>query len=50
MATDSKNGQERIRQGFQMIAIGADVGLLIRAMTEMMQGLGRPADPLLWNA
>jgi len=50
MATDSKNGQERISQGFQLIGIGADVGLLIRAMTEMMQGLGRPVDPLLWNA
>jgi 2-keto-3-deoxy-L-rhamnonate aldolase RhmA len=50
MAIDSRNGLERVRQGFQLVGIGADVGLLIRAMTEMMQGLGRPADPLLWNA
>jgi 2-keto-3-deoxy-L-rhamnonate aldolase RhmA len=49
MATDSKNGQERIRQGFQMVGIGADVGLLIRAMTEMMQGLGKPLNQGIWD-
>lgn len=49
MATDSKNGQARLEQGFQMLGIGADAGLLIRAMTEMMQSLGRTADPGTWN-
>ena len=49
MATDSKNGQTRLEQGFQMVGIGADAGLLIRAMTEMMQSLGRIVDPGTWN-
>jgi 2-keto-3-deoxy-L-rhamnonate aldolase RhmA len=49
MSTDPKNGQERIRQGFQMVGIGADVGLLIRAMTEMMQGLGKPVNQGIWD-
>jgi 2-keto-3-deoxy-L-rhamnonate aldolase RhmA len=49
MATDLKNGQERVQQGFQMVGIGADVGLLIRAMTEMMQGLGKPVNQRIWD-
>ena len=49
MATDSKNGQARLDQGFQMIGIGADAGLLIRAMTEMIQSLGRAVDPGTWS-
>ena len=49
MAIDSKNGRTRLEQGFQMVGIGADAGLLIRAMTEMMQSLGRIVDPGTWN-
>jgi 2-dehydro-3-deoxyglucarate aldolase/4-hydroxy-2-oxoheptanedioate aldolase len=49
MATDAKNGQTRIAQGFQMIGIGADAGLLIRGMTEMMQALGRSVKPERWH-
>jgi hypothetical protein len=32
-----------------MIGIGADAGLLIRGMTEMMQALGRPVKPEAWS-
>jgi 2-keto-3-deoxy-L-rhamnonate aldolase RhmA len=49
MATDANNGQARLAQGFQMIGIGADAGLLIRGMTEMMQALGRPVKPEAWS-
>lgn len=49
MATDAKNGQARVAQGFQMVGIGADTGLLIRGMTEMMHALGRPVNPEEWS-
>jgi len=49
MTTDANNGQARLAQGFQMIGIGADAGLLIRGMTEMMQALGRPVKPEAWS-
>jgi 2-keto-3-deoxy-L-rhamnonate aldolase RhmA len=49
MATDLRNGQMRLEQGFQLIGIGADAGLLIRAMTEMMQGLGKTVSPDIWQ-
>lgn len=50
MAGDVETGRSRIAQGFQMIAIGADAGLLIRAISGMMEGLGNPVDPEVWNA
>jgi 2-keto-3-deoxy-L-rhamnonate aldolase RhmA len=49
MATDAKNGQMRLGQGFQMVGIGADTGLLIRSMTDMMQALGRSIGPEAWS-
>lgn len=49
MATDASNGQARLEQGFQMIGIGADAGLLIRGMSDMLQALGRPVKPETWD-
>jgi 2-dehydro-3-deoxyglucarate aldolase/4-hydroxy-2-oxoheptanedioate aldolase len=40
MATDVKNAVMRREQGFRMIALGADTGLLIRATVEAMTALG----------
>jgi 2-dehydro-3-deoxyglucarate aldolase/4-hydroxy-2-oxoheptanedioate aldolase len=48
MATDSANGQLRIQQGFRMIGLGSECGLLIRAVTEMMAALGHPIDSGAW--
>lgn len=39
MATGAKDGQLRKRQGFRMISIGIDAGLLIRASREMIGAL-----------
>ena len=50
VATDSENGKLRIEQGFQMIGLGTDCGLFIRAMTETMSGLGRKLKPATWTA
>ena len=49
MATNLANGQKRIQQGFRMIGLAADVGLLIRGITDMLQGLGKPFDPDVWK-
>jgi 2-keto-3-deoxy-L-rhamnonate aldolase RhmA len=49
MATDCQNGKLRIAQGFQMIGLGADCGLLIRGITDMIEGLGRKVNPDIWN-
>ena len=39
MATSVENGRMRMEQGFQMVAVGADCGLLMRSITAMMEGL-----------
>ncbi|MSR65386.1 MAG: hypothetical protein EXS18_06355 [Verrucomicrobiae bacterium] len=39
IATSAKDGQMRKRQGFQMIGIGLDAGLLIRSSREMINAL-----------
>jgi|ERR1051326_6956064 2-keto-3-deoxy-L-rhamnonate aldolase RhmA len=39
VATSAQDGQLRKRQGFQMISIGLDAGLLIRASREMINAL-----------
>jgi hypothetical protein len=39
MATDIENAVLRQRQGFRMIGIGADTGLLIRATREALRHL-----------
>ncbi|MFN8007360.1 MAG: aldolase/citrate lyase family protein [Terriglobia bacterium] len=49
MATDLANGQMRVQQGFHMIGLASDVGLLIRGITDMLHGLGRPLDPSVWK-
>jgi len=41
MSTDVKNAVARQQQGFQLIGIGADTGLLIRAALEALKALGR---------
>jgi len=46
MATDIANSQLRKEQGFRMIGLGSDTGLLIRAMREAMRALDRtPLEP-----
>ncbi|MSO21691.1 MAG: hypothetical protein EXQ58_00245 [Acidobacteria bacterium] len=49
MAVDSGNGKLRIKQGFQMIGLGSDCALLIRAVTEMMDGMGQKVDSSAWD-
>jgi 2-keto-3-deoxy-L-rhamnonate aldolase RhmA len=49
MATDAKNGQTRVAQGFQMVGIGADTGLLLQGMIDMVQALGRKVNPEQWT-
>jgi len=50
VATDPNNGKFRIGQGFQMIGLGVDCTLLVKIISEMMDGLGKPLDPALWTA
>jgi len=40
MATGIENGRMRLEQGFQMVSVGADCGLLMRSISGMMEGLG----------
>ena len=39
MATSVENGRMRMEQGFQMVAVGADCGLLMRSIAAMIEGL-----------
>ena len=41
MATDVGNALERQRQGFQMVGIGSDTGLLIRSTLETLKAFDR---------
>jgi 2-keto-3-deoxy-L-rhamnonate aldolase RhmA len=41
MATDAANATLRREQGFQMIGVGSDTGLLIRSSREVLAALGR---------
>jgi 2-keto-3-deoxy-L-rhamnonate aldolase RhmA len=43
MGTDAANARMRRQQGFQMIGLGSDTGLLIRASQEAMKGLEESA-------
>ncbi len=43
MATDVENALLRRRQGFRMIGLGSDAGLLIRSSLDAMKALGIPA-------
>lgn len=49
MATDLDNGRRRVQEGFRIIGVGADTGLLIRGLTEMLGGLDRPLSPDVWK-
>lgn len=40
--------KKRQEQGFKMIALGSDAGLLIRSLQESMSALGRDTKPHLW--
>jgi 2-keto-3-deoxy-L-rhamnonate aldolase RhmA len=46
MSTDVANARMRREQGFQMIGLGSDTGLLIRGSLEAMKALGVPGAPL----
>ncbi len=42
VATSDANLEERRKQGFNVLAVGLDGGLLLRGLSNTMQGLGRP--------
>ena len=48
MAQDLENSQLRRDQGFDMIGLGTDATLLVRALRENLRALGRDAEPKLW--
>jgi len=43
-----ENAKERQKQGFKMVALGSDAGLLIRCVRESMESFGRDVKPHLW--
>jgi 2-dehydro-3-deoxyglucarate aldolase/4-hydroxy-2-oxoheptanedioate aldolase len=45
MATSQENLQQRVAQGFQVVGLGTDAGLLIRGMRENLSMLGRDGTP-----
>jgi 2-keto-3-deoxy-L-rhamnonate aldolase RhmA len=48
MARTVEESKMRRDQGFSLIALGADTTLLIRALRENLNALGRPVQPKLW--
>jgi len=48
VSTSLDNAKERQEQGFKMVALGSDAGLLIRSIQESMVALGCDAKPHLW--
>jgi len=48
MAQDLENSQLRRDQGFDMVALGTDATLLVRAVRENLRALGRDIEPKLW--
>jgi 2-keto-3-deoxy-L-rhamnonate aldolase RhmA len=40
MSTDVKNAQQRKQQGFQMVGLGSDAGLMIRSAIEALKAMG----------
>ena len=48
MAQDLANSQLRCDQGFDMVGLGTDATLLVRALRENLRALGRDAEPKLW--
>jgi 2-keto-3-deoxy-L-rhamnonate aldolase RhmA len=49
IAPDVEDAQRRASQGFKMIGIGLDAGLLIRSCTQMLTGLGRVVPQEAWQ-
>ena len=49
IARNPEEAATRTRQKFQMIALGIDTGLLIRAATEAMEAVGRPVPSGAWR-
>jgi hypothetical protein len=48
MATSVENSMQRKSEGFQMIGLGSDTGMMIRALKENLRALGRETEPRLW--
>ena len=48
VGTSLENAKERQEQGFNMVALGSDAGLLIRSIQETLLALGRDTKPHLW--
>lgn len=48
VGTSLENAKERQEQGFKMVVLGSDAGLLIRSIQEALVALGRDAKPHLW--
>ena len=48
VGTDLENTIQRQEQGFKMVALGSDGGLLIRSMRTALDALGRDSKPHLW--
>ena len=48
VGTSLENAKERQEQGFKMVALGSDAGVLIRSIQESLDALGRKTKPHLW--
>ncbi|MDA0812818.1 MAG: hypothetical protein O3C21_10570, partial [Verrucomicrobia bacterium] len=48
VGTSIDDATKRKEQGFQMIALGSDAGLLIRSLQQGLSALGRDTKPHLW--
>ena len=48
VGTGIDDAKKRQEQGFQMIALGSDAGLLIRSLQQALSALGRDTRPHLW--
>jgi 2-keto-3-deoxy-L-rhamnonate aldolase RhmA len=48
VGTSIDDARQRQQQGFKMIALGSDAGLLIRSLQQGLSALGRDTKPHLW--
>ena len=48
VGTSIDDARQRQQQGFKMIALGSDAGLLIRSLQQGLSALGRDIKPHLW--
>ena len=48
IGTDATDAARRRDQGFGLVGLGSDVGLMIRALQDSLTGLGRETKPHLW--